>query len=58
MKDTAGRLTITMSEVSRRYGIARDTVRDAMKSGRLPWKPRGRAKVVSAKRADEIWGVA
>lgn len=55
---TTDRRVISMSEAARRYGIGRDRIRAAIRSGSLPWKKVGRAVKVSTKYADALWGAA
>lgn len=52
------RRTLSMSQAARQYGIGRDRIRAAIRSGTLPARRIGRAVKVSAKYAEALWGVA
>lgn len=48
---------LTCREADRLYRLRHGTSAAAFRAGRLPGKVRGRAILVSAKRADELFGL-
>lgn len=48
----------TLAEVERIYRLRHGTAGDAWRAGKLPGKRRGNRVLVSAKRAEELYGVS